>query len=177
MTKFQFVGVATTALLAASVSACNPPSNTRPAVDVAKEAATISALFDAQSAAAKAKDVDKLTAADSDDYLGFYPGFAPVKGRDGDVAANKQAFTDPGFAYSQKSTRIEVAASGDMASQVGTYEESATNPVTKKVEKTSGNLVGTWRKDASGAWKLTAVALTPAPPAAPAATDSNSVKP
>ncbi len=177
MTKTQLAGAATAALMAASLGACNPPPNTKPKVDVAKETATITAIFDAQSAAAKAKDVDKLTEADSDDYLGFYPGFAPVKGRDGDVAANKQAFTDPAFAYSQKSTRIDVAASGDMASQVGTYEQSATNPVTKKVETTSGNLVGTWRKDASGAWRLTAVALTPAPPTAPSAAGADSKKP
>ena len=172
MTKLQLAGVATAAIMAASLGACTPP-NTKPAVDVTKEAAAISGIFDAETAGLKAKDVDKATSADSDDYLGFYPGYAPVKGRDGDIAANKQAFSDPAYTYSQKSTRLDVAASGDMATQVGTFEQSATNPVTKKVENTSGNWVATWRKNADGVWKLTAVAETEAPPSAPAAASNS----
>ncbi|QUD87720.1 YybH family protein [Phenylobacterium montanum] len=150
-------------ILIAGLGACSKT----PTVDVAKEVAALQAEDAAINAAYKARDAVKATAYDAADYLSYTSGAPTVKGRDADLAGTKDSFTDPGFGFSFTADRTEVAKSGDLAYQAGSYTQTQTNPATKKVETVTGNWVAAWRKEPDGAWRIASEAVTQAP--APAA--------
>jgi ketosteroid isomerase-like protein len=137
-------------------------------VDTAKEEAAINAQIDVLNAGMKAKDADKVVSIDADDLKG-YGGGPDTSGKAEDLKNNKAAMTDPAYAGAVKVEHTEVAKSGDVAFQSGTWEFSGTNPSTKAVEHTGGHWVAGWRKDKDGSWKLAAVSAANPPPAAAAA--------
>ena len=60
----------------------------------------------------------------------------------------------PGFASEEATTQIEVARSGDLAYQRGTYVSRATQNAQGRNRRTStGKFVVVWKKQASGGWK------------------------
>lgn len=148
-----------------ALAACQKPA---PAVDTAKETAAINAQIDGFNAAVKARDAEKTVAIDAADVVIYGSGQPTVKGKDEDLKGTKEAFADPGYSFNVKAETTQVAKSGEMAVQTGTYESSATNPKTKAVDHMSGNWVGEWRKEADG-WKLAAVSTAAGAPPAPAA--------
>jgi ketosteroid isomerase-like protein len=146
-------------VLLAGLGACAKPE---PSVDVAKETAAIDAEIAAINAAVKARDPAGAVAYDAADMISYGPG-AIIKGKDADLAANKAAFADPAYAFSIAADRTEIARSGELAFQTGSYQQSDTNPATHKIERSFGEWVATYRKDADGTWKIAAVAASPGP--------------
>jgi ketosteroid isomerase-like protein len=162
------VGLLAAAAMLPALSACQQPAAT---VDVAKETAAINAQIDAFNAAAKAKDATKAVAIDATDMRG-YGGGPDVAGPDEDLKVTKAMMADPAYGFAVKPDHTEVAKSGELAFQTGSFEAAYTNPQTKAVEHAPGHFVAVWRKDAAGAWKLAAVSSANAPPAAAAMPDA-----
>jgi len=160
------LGLIAAAALAGGLAACQKPAA---AVDPSKETAAIQAQIDAFNAAARARDAEKMTAMDAPDFKG-YGGGPDVTGRDEDLKATKAQVADPAYAFVVKAEHTDVAKSGDLALQTGTFDASGTNPATKAVEHVTGHYVAGWKKDDQGTWRLAEVSSAPAA-AAPAAAD------
>ena len=156
------LGLAAAGLLAG----CNAPAPPAPAVDLTKEVAELTAANDGLNAAVIARDADAIVAYDTDDTVAWIPDSPAVHGKAEDLAGWKASFADPAFAYRQTVQRTEVAKSGDLAYQTGSYDLTDTNPTTHKVEHLSGNWINTFRKAEDGIWRSSAFAATQsAPPA------------
>jgi uncharacterized protein (TIGR02246 family) len=83
------------------------------------------------------------------------PNTPIVTGREEIRNAWEQMFAIPGFNLAPKTTKIEVARSGDLAYAQGTYEFSANDPQGKPVND-RGKFVVVWKKQTDGAWKIAA---------------------
>jgi ketosteroid isomerase-like protein len=165
-------GLLAAVLVLPALAACQQPA----AVDSAKEEAAINAQIDVLNAGLKAKDADKVVSIDAADVRG-YGGGPDTSGKDEDLKNNKAAMADPGYAGSVKVEHTEVAKSGDLAWQSGTWDFSGTDPATKAAAHQAGHWVAAWRKDKDGSWKMAAVSAASAPPAAPAAAPAADAKP
>jgi ketosteroid isomerase-like protein len=109
--------------------------------------------LDAQwSAVAAAKDVDKTVSFYSDDAVVMPPN-APA---DTTKEAIRKDWQDllgsSGLTISWKTTKVEVAKSGDLACLSGTYEVTMNDPSGKAVND-HGKYVEVWEKQADGKWK------------------------
>lgn len=110
--------------------------------------------LDAQwSAAAGAKDLEKT--------ISFYSENALVLPTNAPAATTKEAIrttwkdllASPGLAISWKTTKVEVAKSGDIAYTTGTYELTM-NDASGKPVPDHGKYVEVWKKQADGKWKV-----------------------
>ncbi len=103
------------------------------------------------SAAASARNVDKVMsyyAADAVVQAGNEPSLTGTE-------AIKKAWVGmlgPDTKLSWKQTKTEVAKSGDMAYQIGTYEMSMKDAKGKMVND-KGKFLAIWKKQADGSWK------------------------
>jgi uncharacterized protein (TIGR02246 family) len=101
----------------------------------------------------KSKDAEGVIGHYADDAFFVAPG---VKGADGMVSIRKafaDALTDPAFAVSFASDKIDVAGSGDMAYARGHFSEKYTDPKTSKVMTDSGSYLTVYKKQQDGSWK------------------------
>jgi uncharacterized protein (TIGR02246 family) len=158
------------ALIALSMAACNQAPDTRDA-----DATTIRNNEAQWNQDWAAKDPAKLAAYYADDAVVMAPGSPATTGKEAIASELKQMLTDPALSLQFKSSRVEVARSGDMAYSQGSYVMVMTDPQSKQVIHDHGSYVTTYRKQADGAWKAvediaTSEVPPPAPPAAPAAT-------
>jgi ketosteroid isomerase-like protein len=112
--------------------------------------------LDAQwSAAAGGKDLEKT--------ISFYSADAIVLPANAPAATTKEAIRNtwkdllasPGLAISWKTTKVEVARSGDIGYTTGTYELTM-NDETGKPVPDHGKYVEVWKKHADGKWKVVA---------------------
>ena len=110
--------------------------------------------LDAQwSAAAGAKDLEKT--------ISFYSENALVLPTNAPAATTKEAIRNtwkdllasPGVAISWKTTKVEVAKSGDIAYTTGTYELTV-NDASGKPINDRGKYVEVWKKQTDGKWKV-----------------------
>jgi len=130
--------------------------NERARVDVrpASEAA-IRAASAEWSKAAGARDLEKGVSfyADSGSML---PPNAPIAtGKEAIRKAWSQMMAAPGFGLSWATTKVEVAKSGDLGYEMGTFELTM-NDKKGKPATTKGKFVVVWQKQADGAWKAVA---------------------
>jgi uncharacterized protein (TIGR02246 family) len=148
-------------ILAASIAGCatgtndqpHPAVSTQPADTRVADEAAIRAASAAWSQAAAAKDVDKALSFYTDDVVMMPPGTVVANGKE----AARQGWTKmlalPGPGLSFQTTAVEVARSGDMAYETGTYDFA----VKDKAGKTSdekGKYVVVWKKQqGDGSWK------------------------
>ena len=122
------------------------------------------------SAAAGAKDLEKTISFYSEDAI-VLPANAPAATTK-DAIRNtwKELLASPGLAISWKTTKVEVAKSGDVAYTTGTYELTM-NDASGTPVNDHGKYVEVWKKQADGKWKV-AVDIwnsdLPVPAAAPA---------
>ncbi len=107
------------------------------------------------SAAAGAKDVDKTVSYYSEDAVVMPPNAPSATTKEAIRSAWKEMLTSPGAAISWKTTKVEVAKSGDLAYVSGTYEETMTDASGKPV-KDHGKYVEIFKKQADGTWKVVA---------------------
>jgi uncharacterized protein (TIGR02246 family) len=112
--------------------------------------------LDAQwSAAAGDKDLEKT--------ISFYSADAIVLPTNAPTATTKEAIRNawkdllasPGLMISWKTTKVEVARSGDIAYTTGTYELTM-NDASGKLVPDHGKYVEVWKKQADGKWKVVA---------------------
>ncbi len=113
--------------------------------------------LDAQwSAAAAAKDLEKTISFYSEnaqDAL-VLPTNAPAATTKEAIRNTwKDLFASPGLAISWKTTKVEVARSGDIAYTTGTYELTVNDASSKPIND-RGNYVEVWKKQTDGKWKV-----------------------
>lgn len=107
------------------------------------------------SNAAGAKDLEKVLTAYADDASMFAPNAPIATGKEAIRQAWSQFMGSPGYALSWQATKVEVARSGDLGYEVGTYELTL-NDAKGKPGTTPGKYVVVWKKQADGSWKIVA---------------------
>jgi ketosteroid isomerase-like protein len=108
--------------------------------------------LDAQwAAAATAKDVDKTVSFYADDAVVF-PSNAPSVSTKATIKTLWKDMIASAANESWKSTKVEVAKSGDMAWVSGTYEVTMKNASGKPVTE-RGKYLEVWEKQGDGQWK------------------------
>jgi len=142
------------------------PPDTRAADEAAIRAAVV-----AWSKASQAKDVNAAVAVYADNALQFADKGPLVTGKDNIRKGWEQMLALPGPGLTFATTGVEVARSGDLAYEYGTYD-FATQNKKGKITDLKGKYVVVWKKQADGSWKVAADIdnedAAPAPPPAPA---------
>ena len=111
---------------------------------------------DAQwSAAAAARDVDKVVSFYSDDATVLPPNAPAATGKEALRKTWKEMLDLPGVALTWKATRVEIAKSNDMACVIGTYEMKMNDASGKPVQD-RGKYLAVFKKQADGKWKCSA---------------------
>ena len=139
------------------------PPDTREA-----DAKAIRELEDTWSKVMGTKDAAKFASYYAADASLYITGVPAMHGTEAISKGLKGAMDDPNFSSTFKTTRVHVAKSGDMACSEGTYDQTGTDPVSKKKVPEKGNYVTCWMKQADDNWKAVAD-ITAAEPAALAA--------
>jgi uncharacterized protein (TIGR02246 family) len=149
--SIRFAAAAVVAVLAACSQAPTPaPMDTRKAAEAA-----ITAAGNALGQAAEAKDVDKCMSFYVDDPVLFIPGAPAIIGRDA-VRKTMQGFLGAqSLKLETSGLIIDVAESGDLAFERGSYSNTITDAKGKTTTET-GKLVLVWKKQADGSWKIAA---------------------
>jgi hypothetical protein len=111
MTRTQLVGVAMTAMIAVSVSACNKPEPAKPAVDTAKIADAVKADVTQLIADYNAHDAVKTASHDADGAVVMFHGQPNTIAS----ASKPPAPIDPSVTVTVANESVDVPASGDMA--------------------------------------------------------------
>jgi len=102
------------------------------------------------SKVAAAKDLDKTVSFYTDGAVVLPPNQAAVTTKDG-IRNLWKAFLDSLTDISWKTTRVEMAKSGDMGYLIGTYEMTL-----KDGTKDKGKYCEVWKKQADGKWRVSA---------------------
>ena len=114
------------------------------------------------SAAAAAKDLDKTVSFYSEDAIVMAPN-APADTRQEAIRQGWKTLLDSVSDMSWKTTRVEIAKSGDLAVLTGTYKTTMSDG-TKDV----GKYCEVWERKANGDWKCGTDIFNSDLPAAPA---------
>jgi uncharacterized protein (TIGR02246 family) len=151
---------------AAGCSSPAPVKDTRPADEAAIRANALG-----MSAAAQAKDLDKTLAYYTDDAVWLEDKGPMLQGKVALRAAWQQAFAQDGPGLTFTTTAVDVAKSGDLASEYGTYLLEVADKNGHFTDR-HGKYVMIWKKQADNTWKATLdidnLDAPPPPPAAPA---------
>jgi len=135
-----------------ALQACqrHPEPDTR-----AADEAAIRSAAEAWSKAILAKDLDQTLSfyADDAEYL---PANRPTAST---PAQRRQVWVEdyalPGFSSTEVTKKIEVARSGDLAYQSGTYVVTTLDSQGRSTQST-GKFIVVWKKQADGHWKAVA---------------------
>jgi uncharacterized protein (TIGR02246 family) len=114
------------------------------------------------SAAAATKDLEKTVSFYSDDAIVMPPN-APAETNKEAIRRGWKDFLDTASDISWKTTRVEIAKSGDLAVLTGTYDVTM-----KDGTKDHGKYCEVWEKQADGKWKCGTDMFSSDLPAAPA---------
>jgi uncharacterized protein (TIGR02246 family) len=147
----SFVTVASFAVaLIAGCSQAPAPTDTRKA-----DEAAIRAAGDALEQAAEAKDLDKCMALYVDDPVLFVARAPAVVGRDALRKAFQGFLAVSALKLETSDLIVDVAQSGDLAFERGSYSNTITDAKGKTTTET-GKLALVWKKQADGSWKIAA---------------------
>ena len=112
--------------------------------------------LDAQwSAAAGGKDLEKTISFYSEDAIVMPPNASAANTKEAIRKVWQDLLASPGLVISWKTTKVEVAKSGDIGYTTGTYELTM-NDATGKPVPDHGKYVEVWKKQADGKWKVVA---------------------
>jgi ketosteroid isomerase-like protein len=107
------------------------------------------------SVASKAKDVDKAVSFYADDAIEFVDKAPAAVGKANIRKVWQAMLTLPGPGLTFATTEVEVAHSGEIAWEHGTYN-LATAEKDGKVTDEKGKYVVVWKKQFDGSWKVVA---------------------
>jgi ketosteroid isomerase-like protein len=124
-----------------------PPPDTRAADEVAVRAASAE-----WAKVAAAKDLEKTLSYYADDASMFPPNMPVVTVSDARRKAWTALFAPADMVFANAATKVEVAKSGDLAYEIGTFQESFKDDKGNPV-KLVGKYVVVWKKQPSGQWK------------------------
>jgi uncharacterized protein (TIGR02246 family) len=141
-----------------------PPQPVEPPDTRAADEAAIRAASRDWAAAAQAKDVDKFVSFYADDATVILEAAPDVRGKAAIRETLAKMMQDPNFALSFETTAVEVARSGDLAYELGTYSMTTSDPKTKKPAVQKGAGVVVWKK-LGGQWKAIVDVPVSDPPA------------
>jgi uncharacterized protein (TIGR02246 family) len=153
----QFILTVCVALLPLTLICTAPAAGTKSADEQAVRDAD-----EQWSKAAGAKDLDKTVSFYADDAMVLPPNQPIVTSKTG-IRNLWKGFLDSLTDISWKTTRVEMAKSGDMGYLIGTYAMTM-----KDGTKDTGKYCEVWKKQADGKWKVAADMFSsdlPAPPA------------
>lgn len=159
------IGSLVVVLILGACSQPPPPQPVEPPDTRAADEAAIRAAAKEWAAAAAAKDAEKFASFYAEDATLMLGNAPDVKGATTIRETAAGMMQDANFALSFETTAVQVARSGDIAYELGTYSLTTTNPKTKKPATEKGNYVVVWKKQADGRWK----AAVDAPVSDPAA--------
>ena len=94
--------------------------------------------------AVASRNTDALLAVYTPDAVMVLPNMAPVSGRDALGRSWREFFADPNARVSWQTTAVDVASSGDLATEYGTYEVTFSTPAGPMTDR--GNYVTIWRR-------------------------------
>ena len=124
-----------------------PPPDTRAADEAAVRAASAE-----WAKVAAAKDLEKTLSYYADDASMFPPNVPVVTGPDARRKMWTTLFSPAELVFSNAATKVEVARSGDLGYEIGTFEESFKDAGGSPV-KLIGKYVVVWKKQPGGQWK------------------------
>lgn len=133
------------------VVACSNKPVQPPDTRAADEAA-IRAASAAWSKASVARDVDKAVSVYTDDAIGMSQNSPPVRGKENIRKGWAEMLAQQGPGLSFVTTGVEVARSGDIAYEYGTYD-FATTDKKGKINDEKGKYLVIWKKQADQSWK------------------------
>jgi len=136
-----------------------------PARDAGKHAADVQAIKDNEARwnrEFEARDLEKMLAHYAENGVMMAPGLPASSGKDSIRTLLQEMLTDPAMSLKFRTARVEVAESGDMASSLGTFTVTMTDPASKKVVTSEGNYVTVYKKQ-GGEWKAVFDIASPGP--------------
>jgi uncharacterized protein (TIGR02246 family) len=101
---------------------------------------------------AATKDVEKWVGYYTDDGAVLLPNAPVITGKDNIRAALKPMLSDPNFAITFSSTKVDVAKSGDLAYAQGTYSMTMTDPKSHAPATDRGKYITVFKKQGDS-WK------------------------
>ena len=113
---------------------------------------TLRDLDDQWSTAAGAKDLEKTVAFYSEDATVMPPNAPAETTKEAIRKGWQDLLASSGLVMRWKTTKVEVATSGDLACLTGTYELTINDPSGKPFND-QGKYVEVWEKQADGKWK------------------------
>ena len=122
-----------------------------PSVDIAAEEAAIREAGRAWLAAEIAKDVPKIATFYAKDAIEMASNTPMIQGRDAIQQWYAAWLTPAGVGMTFQTTDVEVAASGDMAIERGTYRFTQDSP--RGITEDVGKYVTVWKK-VDGTWQV-----------------------
>jgi uncharacterized protein (TIGR02246 family) len=162
--KMPIRSLAMIGALALAGCVTEPPPTAEPPDTRAADEAAIRATIEEWSASAQAKDAAKFASFYTDDGILMLEGMENLQGPAAIEAAHAAMMEDPNFDLSFAADHVEVARSGDLAYETGSYTNTMSDPEGKPTTQTGHYLV-VWKKDASGTWKVAADVPVSNPPA------------
>ena len=103
---------------------------------------------------AKPRNAEALVGHYAEDADFVAPGVKAVHGMTEIRRAYAEGLNDPNFNISFAADKVEVAEAGDMATSRGRFEQTYTDPDSKKKVKVSGSFLTVYKKQADGSWKV-----------------------
>jgi uncharacterized protein (TIGR02246 family) len=157
------IGALAVAGCVAEAPAPAPPPDNR-----AADEAALRVALEQWSAAAQAKDAATFASFYTDDGILLLEGAPDAVGMPALKEGTSGMMSDPNFSLSFGPDTVEVARSGDIAYDVGTYTLTMSGPDGTPVTQT-GRYVDVWKKNAVGEWKVAVDAPVSDPAEEPAA--------
>jgi ketosteroid isomerase-like protein len=147
----RLVGLAS--LLVIALTACKPaPSPAAADSSVEADSASIRTEAEAWFKAIDAKDLEKTLSFYASDAQYLSAGRPAATTADARRKLWIEDFGTPGFSSDEATTQIEVARSGDLAYQRGTYVATMQNE-RGQMTKSTGKFVVVWKKQSDHRWK------------------------
>jgi ketosteroid isomerase-like protein len=139
-------------LLLVALVACQPKRGPVGTVNIEAESESIRSAADAWSKAIGDKDLEKTLSFYAPDAEYLSAGRPAASTADARRRLWVEDYATPGFSSDETTTKIEVARSGDLAYQRGTYMLSAQDGQGKLTHST-GKFVVVWKKQGDGKWQ------------------------
>lgn len=147
-----------------ALAACAQPT---PAPDTREaDAASIRDAVSSWSAAAQARDADAFMAVYTPDAVLMLEAAPDLRGVEAIHEVVTGMMQDPNFDLSFTPDEIEVARSGDLAYETGSYRLTMSGPEGSPAQA-MGHYVVVWEKQADGTWKVVLDAPVTDPPQTP----------